>query len=435
MHFWTDNPGEPFEGLKNVSKLQAVALLHFDGKVGDVMEAYGLDTALTTVSALAAGGASDTGGGRRIRLQAMSDITDDAPTWVWSYDKVGRIMRGTLSIFAGRPAAGKSTAARWFAAGFSTGVLEGCFFGKSQNVAYVGTEEDYEHMVKPSLRAHGADLDKVFHAIVEQNHREVRLLAAADEHELTSAFVEAGISVVIVDPLMSTINGKADINKNNEVREALEPWARIAQAINGVVIGVAHLVKAPPSGDVLAAIQGSSAFGEVARSAFGFAKDPDSDVRVMSQAKNSAGREDLSVEYRIVETEVTTDTGKRAEVARFEIVGTSEMTVSDVMREQRGGGAGSAKAELIVWLTKYLSSGPRWASEGYEDAEGAGFSEDKVKRARAACGIESIKASGEGRWYWATPEQKEAGELPEDSDSFGGVVIDVDAVRRQRGGA
>ena len=83
----------------------------------------------------------------------------------------------------------------------------------------------------------------------------------------------------------------------------VEPWARMAEAIGGVVYGVVHLTKAA-TGDVVAGVNGSSAFGEVARAVFGFAKDPDSDEghRIMSQAKNSTGDENLALEYTIQPT-------------------------------------------------------------------------------------------------------------------------------------
>jgi hypothetical protein len=48
MHFWTDNPGEPFEsysaatGRTTISKLDALAWRDFGGSRGDAMEAYGL---------------------------------------------------------------------------------------------------------------------------------------------------------------------------------------------------------------------------------------------------------------------------------------------------------------------------------------------------------------------------------------------------------
>jgi hypothetical protein len=109
----------------------------------------------------------------------------------------------------------------------------------------------------------------------------------------------------------------------------------MAEAIDGLVIGIVHLTKSP-SGDVVAAVNGSSAFGEVARSVFGFAKDPESDEghRVMSQAKNSTGDEDLSIAYTVNPVAVTTDSGKTAKVGRFVLIGDSERTVSDVLRDR-----------------------------------------------------------------------------------------------------
>ncbi|MGO9157334.1 bifunctional DNA primase/polymerase [Mycobacterium sp.] len=349
---------------------------------------------------------------RVVILMPVSQIKDDAPTWAWEYDGHGRMMLGTLVTLAGRPGAGKSTAARWFAAGFTTGTHAGCFHGQPQNVAYVGTEESWEYIVKPGLRAAGADLDRVMKVFIEKSGMATRLLAAEDENALIEAFCVGNVTVVIVDPLMSSIDGKVDLYRNNEVRDVLEPWARIAQKINGLVIGVAHLIKAPGA-DVVAAIQGSSAFGEVARAVFGLAKDTNDD-RVMTQAKNSAGPEGWSVNYRIAVDEVVTDSGSPADAARFEITGTTDRTVSDILREQArgGGGRGGGAAEVALWLGTYLADGPRWAAPGYSAAERAGFSEDRVKRAKQSAHIRSVRA--EDRWYWATDAQIEAGMTPVD---------------------
>lgn len=77
----------------------------------------------------------------------------------------------------------------------------------------------------------------------------------------------------------------------------------------------------------MAGVNGSSAFGEVARAVFGFAKDPESDGnRIMSQAKNSTGEEDLALTYCIESHTVTTDSGKSAAVGRFVITGDSDRT-------------------------------------------------------------------------------------------------------------
>jgi hypothetical protein len=269
---------------------------------------------------------------RVIKWRTAADITDDIPDWAWRYGTKGRLQLGTLGLFAGRPAAGKSTAARWFAAGFSRGTLDGYFHGKPQHVAYIASEESIEHMVKPGLRAADADMSRIHFPEVEMNGKQVRLLSTADEDELTRSLTEMGITIVIVDPVMSTVSAATDINKNNEVRAYVEPWARIAQKVKGLAIGVAHLNKGA-NGDVVAAINGSSAFGEVARAVIGFVKDPNSDERVLSQAKNSAGYEDLSLSYRIESMSVTTDSGRVGEVARFVIVGESARTVGEVLRD------------------------------------------------------------------------------------------------------
>jgi hypothetical protein len=51
-----------------------------------------------------------------------------------------------------RPGAGKSTAARYFAGGYSNGTLEGCFHGEPQNIAYIASEAVRLHS---SLLSHG----------------------------------------------------------------------------------------------------------------------------------------------------------------------------------------------------------------------------------------------------------------------------------------
>jgi hypothetical protein len=267
---------------------------------------------------------------REITWRTASQITDRCPEWAWKYDDGGRLMRDTLILFAGRPDAGKSTAARYFGAGYTRGTIPGCFHGHPQNIAYIASEESLEVMVKPSLRAHNADMDRVYFPEVKVGELQVRLLSTVDETALTAFLLDQNIKVVIVDPVMSAIGSTADIHRNNETREYLEPWARIAEAINGLVIGIVHLIKAP-GGDIVAAINGSSAFGEVARAVIAFAKDPESeDVRVLSQEKNNAGRSDLALSYRIESTTVTTDDGKQTPVGQFSIAGPSGRSVGDL---------------------------------------------------------------------------------------------------------
>ncbi|WP_341684193.1 AAA family ATPase [Nocardia farcinica] len=340
-----------------------------------------------------------------LRLVSFDDIQDDVPTWAWHYGGGGRIAVGTLGLFAGRPGAGKSTAGRWIAAQASNGTLEGCWFGRPVNVAYIAAEESLKYVVKPSLRAAGANMRRVFLPRVEMDGKEVRLSAAHAEI-LAGQLVAHDVRVVIVDPLMSTLGGKVDINRNNEVRDLLEPWAKLAEDIDGVVIGIAHLRKSG-NGDVVAGINGSSAFGEVARAVFGFAKDPESPDgdRIMSQEKNSMGQEDLALTYRIESQKVTTDSGDSAEVARFAIIGASDRTVGDVLRtpdsdtETTG-----ARTEAEAWLRLYLAGGREVdAAEVKKAAKDAGISERTLQRARGKLKIAPELRGSPPRSFWALP--------------------------------
>lgn len=359
--------------------------------------------------------------GRTVRLRPMSTLKDDVPVWGWEYSEKGRIPLGALSLFAGRPGAGKSTAGRWFAASASTGTLSGHWEGRPVNVAYIAAEESGKYVVKPGLRAAGADLTRIFFPTVEFQGEEVRFLSSHDMDALADLLVAQEVKFVVVDPLMSTIGSKTDVNRNNEVRALVEPWAKLSERIDGIVLGIAHLNKSG-SGDVVAAINGSSAFGEVARTVFGFAKDPDSDTgdRIMSQEKNSIGEEDLALVYRLESRKVTTDSGKTAEVARFVIVGDSDRTVGDVLRSGPAPADGNAgHREIDEWLLELLADGPILAKEVYSSANEAGYSTDKAKRAKARINkeverIDLFRPEIPGPWFWRLLESaQESNESPD----------------------
>jgi DNA polymerase III delta prime subunit len=340
-------------------------------------------------------------GQRTVKMVSATDIVDDVPMWVWDHGGKGRIQLGTLALFAGRPGAGKSTAARWLASSLSTGALPGCWFEQPQNVAYIApAEESLRYVVKPGLRAAEADMQRIYFPEVWMEGDQVRLLSLEDEERVTEQFVQHDIRAIIVDPLMDTIDANVDINRNNGVRAALGPWMRMADCLEGVAIGVVHLKKAV-SGDVVAAINSSSAFGEVARAIFAFAKDEQADgERIMSQAKNSTGEEDLSLAYRIESRSVTTDSGNTAEVGRFVIIGDAARRVEDIFAD---GGSGR-RNEAEVWLEGYLMEHGRVASQVVKSAGiAAGFSASAIERASKKLGVH---VGGEGFprvTYWSLP--------------------------------
>ncbi|KUH83495.1 hypothetical protein AU186_15520 [Mycobacterium sp. GA-1999] len=202
---------------------------------------------------------------------------------------------------------------------------------------------------------------------------------------------------------MSTITATADINKNNEVRAQVQPWARIADNIGGIVIGVAHLRK-NSAGDVVAAVTGSSALGELARAVFGFAKNNENDTRVMSQHKNSTGYEDLSLTYQIESTTVRVATGEIAEVGTFNILCDSEITVEDIVSDPTS--ANGANLECQRWLEDYLAEQGACASRDVkaEAHKSIGVSASSVDRAAKKLKVVIESHGFPRRTYWRLPD-------------------------------
>ncbi|MFE1536839.1 AAA family ATPase [Corynebacterium bovis] len=347
-----------------------------------------------------------------VALRSYADVHDDVPTWVWEHAGNGRIPLGALTLFAGRPAAGKSTAARWFAAQVSRGTLPGTWQGTPHGVAYIAGEESPIYSVKPSLRAADADMVRIwFPETITQTgeDRESRFnyIPTTAISLLVRELRAHDVKLVIVDPLMTMMGAGTDIYRNNEVRDRLQPWVDLAEQIDGVVIGIAHLNKSG-NGDVLAGINGSSAFGELCRAAFGFAKDDQSDDghRVMSQDKNSLGAEDLALAYSLMPVAVTTESGRSAEMPKFTILGDSDRTVGQILHAARSqfdrDGDDGDEDETRMIVLDYLESqgSSAQARDVLKVTRAAGIPDKTVKNKRKSFGVQT-RRDGPNRWVWS----------------------------------
>jgi hypothetical protein len=122
---------------------------------------------------------------------------------------------------------------------------------------------------------------------------------------------------------------------------------------------------------------GSAAFGNVARAALGFARDTETDHGscVISQVKNNLGRLDLpSLRYRIDEAIVDTEDGP-AEVGKLVMLGESDRSVADILRDKGTDEDRAERNEVDQWLTHYLTDvgGKALAAEVIAAARRAGF--------------------------------------------------------------
>lgn len=324
---------------------------------------------------------------RKITWIRASSIKTRVPQWVWRYGEEGRIQLGTLTMFAGKPAAGKSTASRWFASMLSRGTLPGCWEGTSMNVAMVSIEEQEDTTVVPSLQVAGADMTRIVLPRFTEEGRGSVFASIRDELMFTKGLKDNDIRAVFIDPVMSTFGGKADVYRNNEVRQYLEPFTRMAQAINGIVVCVHHLRKGTVS-DVLGSMNGSSAFGEVPRAVFGFAPF-EGGAHVLEQVKNSAGPTGLKLEYHLPIEYTADEEGVPFELPRFEIKGTTTISIGDI-DEARDELTGIAFAS--EWLNDYLMENqpaPVWQVQKDAKAAGAINNDKMLSRASKRLGVVS----------------------------------------------
>ena len=342
---------------------------------------------------------------RRLVLTPASEIDPEPVIWAWQDDSGGRIPSGSLGLFAGREGTGKSSFLIWLSAKITTAALPGAICGP-RAVIYVAVEDSWKYTIVPRLMAAGADLSLVYRAEVQVIEGDtVSLSLPADNRLLEEAITDRNVALVALDPLMSAISDQLDTHVNRQVRQALDPLARLADRTSAVIAGIAHFNKSAGT-DASALVTGSGAFKDVARFIFAFAADLDGGQQVITQTKNSLGRSDLpSLAYRIISATVPTGKGD-ANVGRFILDGPSERSVQDILIAQLGtAGERDEKTRAEDYLRKALAAGPRRSKEVEEEARQAhGITPRTLDRARSVLRIPAKKHGTD--WWISLPEHE-----------------------------
>lgn len=341
---------------------------------------------------------------RRLRSQPVSEVPLRRRQYLWDQ----RVPLGEVTLWVGHAGIGKSQAAVWLASQVSRGTLPGELHGTPSPVLYLGTEDSWSYTLAPRFHAAGADgamVRRLFAETTEGSETVVSL--SVDIDALHQEVSETGARLVVLDALLSTMSG-ADLVKQGVVRRFLEPLARLAQDLNIAVIGVAHFRKAGGV-EPLHMISGSAEFGQVVRSAVGFARDRDADDGscVLSLIKTNIAPQGLpSLRYRIEPAMVDTPEGP-TDVGRFVVIGETEQSVGELL-DQPGGSTEdrSERDEAAQWLTGYLADqgGSARAADVFKAARADGIAEATLKRARKRAGVTSERTGfGQGSMWSLNP--------------------------------
>lgn len=336
-------------------------------------------------------------GERKVRTRRASEHKLKAVHWLWAEQ---RVPIGVLIVWAGREDTGKTTVVLKLFSDTTVGKLPGKFLYKPQDVIVMTTEDVWGSTILPRLMANGANLERVHEVFVEVGDSESALEFPIDIDGLRQAIVETGSVSVLIDPLISRLDGRLDTYKDADVRKALEPLAKVAQETKCTIFGIVHFNKSAGA-DVLNAIMGSKGIVGTARGVFAtiVEEDPETgeETRNLCHVKNNLGKKHRTMTFELRPKTVGFD-DENFEVEACEVVWGAERedTAAQIMeRKARGQGPGD-KAQ--AWLEQRLSKGPIPRTTLKKEAEAEGISPATLDRAAKALGIRREPMGREVLW-------------------------------------
>ena len=345
-------------------------------------------------------------------LVALSDVPAEKVKWLWP----GRIPSGKLTVLVGDPGIGKSQVALDIAARVTTGKtmppprLEPVTTG---TVLLLTAEDGPADTVRPRFEAAGGDPSRfhVFNGIIQPDGS-VRLPLLPDDLAwLRSAVDETKADLLVIDPLAAYLSSHINAWKDQDVRRALAPLARLAEETGVAVLVVMHMNKATGQGAMYRA-GGSIAFVAAARSVLLAAVDPDDDnLRVLAVLKSNLSTKPHSLAYRILPSH---------EASRVDWRGESSLNAETLLAEQARSGEKRLKVEDAKdALRDTLSCGRRLKDDVLTEGVKAGHKRRTLERAFEQLGGICTKDFG-GPASWELPprfatssDSEHSGENPE----------------------
>jgi len=320
--------------------------------------------------------------------------------WLWK----GWIPKGKLVIVDGDPGLGKSTL---YCADIPARVSTGsampfdseCEESKGENVLIISVEDDAEDTLIPRLMEAGADLNRIIlgNGLIQHGDRDQILSIKSNIAAIRDEILTHDIALVVLDPLVALLG--ANVNYDQEVREALAPLQAILQETGAACIGIRHMRKAITNNAIHKG-GGSIGIAASARVQQVVARSKENpEVCVLAVAKCNLSTLPKSLLFRVVSGELS---------SKIEWLGETGESANDLVSDLPSS-ASSPIGEALDMLRDELSEGPVKVARINQLATERGISTRTLNRAKKELGVVSTKHGyGEGSWHeWSLTNTNE----------------------------
>jgi archaellum biogenesis ATPase FlaH len=292
----------------------------------------------------------------------LAEVKSEKVRWLWK----GRIPYGKLTIVDGDPGTGKSAMTTDLAARVSAGRnFPDATSCEASGVVLLNAEDGLADTIRPRLEAAGADLVRVLAlATVSNGDGSERLLSIPEDLAIIRRGIElVNARLVIVDPMMAFVSGSVNTHKDQDIRRALGPLAKLAEETGAAVVVVRHLNQATGQNPLY---RGGGSIGIIgqARSALLVAKDPQDECRrVLAPLKSNLAKSAPSLVFTLTEA--------ANGAVRVEWKGATTHTADVLLAAPLDPEERSSLDEAMEFLREELRHGPRWSVQVKKDARTA----------------------------------------------------------------
>jgi len=333
----------------------------------------------------------------------LDTVMPEQVTWLWP----GRIPLGKLTVVDGDPGLGKSAMTMDLAARLSAGQpFPDDTPTEAAGVVLLTAEDGLADTIVPRLQVAGADLSRILSlATLPAGGETERLTTLPDDiPTIEQAIEEVGARLVIIDPLMAFLGGDVNSYRDQDVRRALTPLAKMAERTSAAVVLVRHLNKST-GGQALYRGGGSIGIIGAVRSGLLVAKDPeDAQRRVLASTKSNLGQPPTAWAYRLEGTENG--------APRVVWLGESQHGAEALLTPPSSEEDRTAKDDAKDFLQAALSGGCVEAAKVTQEAGTLGIAGKTLTRAKQALGVQSSRNGfGPGsRISWCLPPTTTGGQ-------------------------